>query len=132
MTTSTQATSRREGSVAPSPALSESQKFNRVRWLDCARGIAAVLVVYNHVCMGLWTAGLPFRPDPYGMAAAILRGAIAHSPFHLWTIHRPIMPTARPAVYLAAGWNAFIPLRYLVLHSDCRDTDVSWSGKHPS
>lgn len=57
-------------SVVPRP----SAAAGRVLWVDCARGITSILVVYHHVCMGLWTAGLPFWPGPDGALAEAVRG----------------------------------------------------------
>jgi uncharacterized membrane protein YcfT len=48
----------------------------RETWIDVTRGIAMLLVVYNHVCMGLWTAGIPFWPEPYGPIYLILRAVM--------------------------------------------------------
>lgn len=45
----------------------------RTRWIDAARGLAITLVVYHHVCMGLWTAGLPFWPMPESLAGGFLK-----------------------------------------------------------
>jgi fucose 4-O-acetylase-like acetyltransferase len=51
-----------DGSAPPG----SDRAAGREAWVDVARGVAIALVVHHHVCMGLWTAGLPFWPPPGG------------------------------------------------------------------
>lgn len=45
---------------------------DRSRWIDCAKGIGILLVVYGHVARGVHSAGLPMDKDVFRLVDSII------------------------------------------------------------
>lgn len=73
----------RPRSGLPAPAVTERavqpQSGNRYRWVDLAKGIGILLVVYGHIARGIYSAGIEFSERWFKLADSII-----------YTFHMPL------------------------------------------